>query len=91
MNFERAADPTFRDGDLGLGQVYARLERWTEAESHFREAGKVHPESVEAHYGFAQALKRSGKPPEANREFAAVKPLLAFQQRRTLAVFTHGQ
>lgn len=54
-----------RDEHLSLGQKYARLEQWKEAEEHFRSYRQANPHSIEATVLHARALVRLNQPFDA--------------------------
>jgi protein O-GlcNAc transferase len=77
-SFEGAAnlDPKDEDSLLELGRVYTKLTRPADAESKFRAALGLDPQSPEALQGLALALDAEKKPEAINayRAYLAVRP-----------------
>jgi tetratricopeptide (TPR) repeat protein len=64
-----AIDPAFADARLQLGILDAQLHQYPDAIEQYRQAIKLQPSLADAHYRLAEALVRSGKKDEAQKEF----------------------
>ncbi|HEX5483612.1 MAG TPA: tetratricopeptide repeat protein, partial [Terriglobia bacterium] len=69
--FERAValDPQFAEARLQLGILYAQQRRYDEAIAQYRQAIQSQPDLADAHYHLGEALVRTGKKAEAERQF----------------------
>lgn len=67
-------DPGF---ESNLGTAYFYLERWPEAERHYREAVRLAPDRPVLHRNLGDLLARTGRTEEAREEFRRARDLLA--------------
>lgn len=86
VHFTRAGklDAGFADAFLGLGTALVSAGRYAEAVPPLEQAVKLQPQNPIAHFTLANALNRSGKKEEAQREFAVHRQLT--QKRDATAV-----
>lgn len=61
--FERALqkNPEYANAHFGLGYIYFMRRDWPKAESYFRQAARLMPESEKARAALSEALLRQGK------------------------------
>ena len=63
--------------ESNLGTAYFYLERWPEAERHYREAVRLAPDRPVLHRNLGDVLERTGRTEEAREEFRRARDLLA--------------
>lgn len=64
-----ARDPKFPEAHLELGNLYAEQRKYPEAVQEYKQAIKLQPGFVDAHYRLAQAYTRTGEQTLAQEEF----------------------
>jgi predicted Zn-dependent protease len=70
-----ALDPRLRIAHLDLGIILADAGKYDRAIAELKEAIRLDPEEVDAHYRLLRIYRTTGKVAEANRELALVKQL----------------
>jgi Flp pilus assembly protein TadD len=79
-------DPSDVEAEIHLGNLYAGLKRYSDAETKFRAALELQPKSPQALLGLAQTLDAQKKPEAAAayRDYLAVQPDTPGAESRTI-------
>ncbi len=62
-------DPTMIQAHINLLSAYGRLDRFDDAEAHYRAAVAINSSDPEAHYNFGVLCYQTGRMPQAQRAF----------------------
>lgn len=84
-------DSQYADGHLGMGMFLEAEHRNTQALTEFREAVRLRPDSIPAHYELARCLQRDGRAQEAGIEVETVKRLTAVENAKATAKVRSGR
>jgi tetratricopeptide (TPR) repeat protein len=73
--FQTAArfDPQLATAHYGMGRLYARQQRWHEADRELRTTLRLDPAFGRAHYALAQVCRHLGQPTQAAQHLAAFR------------------
>jgi tetratricopeptide (TPR) repeat protein len=74
-----AANPGWIELQCQIGQVYLRRRRWKQAETAFKKALEIDPDSAEAHDGLGVAYRAQKRPEEAVHEHMLSIALLHYR------------
>lgn len=86
-------DPRDAEGLLHLGRLYLRLKRPSDAESKFRSALELQPDSVQAALSLAQTLEAQQKPEAADayQNYLALRPNDSAARARLVHLFVEQE
>src|SRR3954470_23038051 len=77
LQTSRDLDPSVAATSFQLGMAHLQLKQYNEAISAFQAAIDLEPEHLSAHYNLSQALARSGRAAESQRELETHQAILA--------------